>query len=597
MIELGVDAPFRSAFLTGAKAQLWQRGDCFYLRNTLPFPTKPRTLFDWLEKWSVLRADTLFIAERSGDKWSGYTYREFSDIVAGLADYLTLKCSEDAVAACAPNSVDLLLLTFACHAASIPIAVLNPRWLSSAQGHSTLAYALGVTGARNLFCAENIDTLDLPALGDVNVQLLSELVSRFKRQDAEASRSKPIGRKMATGSSVAKYLFTSGSSGRPKCVPLSHGNLASAATTAAMVSVDSRPYRAVDWLPWHHVMGGNISIGRALVRGGTLYIDDGNPSPAGIKRSVANFADMRPTTISSVPIAVDALSTELANQPEAANTVFASISLIGFGGAALSRTVAARIQSLSVQHTGQRTAILSGYGATEASGPALGVFWETDRPDILGIPYPGITAKLSPIGDDLYDLALAGPTVFGGYLGAANDCFDDEGYYRTGDRVRLERNEEHGAILSFAGRATEEFKLATGTWVRSGELKADLAAHFDFPGSHWAVIGEGADRASALCWLSNENIADLTELELSDHLKTFNCNRSSAAQITRVLAFAGPPCAISGEVTDKGSINVQRVLITRADAITTLNEHSANSFIIENKMSSATPQGCGATQS
>jgi feruloyl-CoA synthase len=556
------DAPFRSAYLTGSHARVWHEGDVIFLRNELTLPEEPRTLCGWLDHWSQERPDALFIAERAVDGWQGLTFAQTRTRALRIARTLDKTIARrTAIAAAASNSVNLLSLILACHYGDRPIAVLNPRWLSSEIGRSNLEYGLSIVDAEHVFvdgdAATSLQTGATATFADLGA------LCRSADTDRRAFRDRPH----PSPAGVAKYLFTSGSSGRPKCVPQTHAMLAAAAGSAARVSIDPRPYRAIDWLPWHHVMGGNISVGRALARGGTLYIDDGGPSREGSRRTLENAAAVGPTSLSSVPIALEHLVDEFEIRPQLAAQLLESLSLVGFGGAALSRPVATRLQRLAVAINGMRMPILSGYGATEASGPALGVFWEADDPEVLGIPYPGVTAKLTPIGEGVFDLALQGPTIFSGYLGVPSKCFDEDGFFCTGDRVRFQVDDDHGGLLRFAGRASEEFKLATGSWVRAADLRRDLANHFQTTGAHWAIFGEGQREAVALAWLSVPDAVQLGRDDAIVRLAAFNQGKPSSMRIAALGVIVGAPSLAQGELTEKGSINPVAAKTVRAELL------------------------------
>src|SRR5262249_27743325 len=151
-----------------------------------------------------------------------------------------------------------------------------------------------------------------------------------------------------------------------------------------------------------------------------------------------------------------------------------------FGGASLSQHTWDTLDTLSLAARGTKIPMLCGLGATE-TGPAVTFTAAAmGRSGVIGLPLAGNLIKPGP-GAGKLEIRVRSPSVTPGYWRApalTAAAFDDEGFYRLGDAVRLIDIEDPPRGLMFDGRIAEDFKLASGTWVSVGPLRAELTAAF-----------------------------------------------------------------------------------------------------------------------
>jgi feruloyl-CoA synthase len=385
---------------------------------------------------------------------------------------------------------------------------------------------------------------------------------------------------------IAKILLTSGSTGRPKGVINTHGNIAAAMQMVRMVSEPFDPDRThtiIDWLPWHHAFGGNAQFNSILSVAGTLYIDTGRPMPGMFEATIENLREISPTSFACVPAAFGALATALERDADLRGKFFKNMRALGYGGALLPQPIWERMQRVTVQEIGEQLPFGTGWGMTETTATGVAVYWNTARTGLLGLPQPGATLKLVPIGDRL-ELRIKGPHIMPGYyraeaLNAA--AFDDEGYFKTGDAVRWVDAERPLEGLEFAGRIAEDFKLLSGTWVQASIVRRDLVEALQPFVSDAVICAPDHSWLGALVWLAAPDDAK-TRAGLAQRLAEFNqARQGSADTIARLLVLKVPPSAEAGEITDKRSINQRLVMQRRADDVALLYRDPIDAQIIQ----------------
>jgi feruloyl-CoA synthase len=387
--------------------------------------------------------------------------------------------------------------------------------------------------------------------------------------------------------SVAKILFTSGSTGVPKGVINTHRMICSNQQMIAQVFgfLQDEPPVIVDWLPWNHTFGGNHNVGIALYNGGAYYIDEGKPGPGFIAETVRNLREIPATVHFNVPKGYEDLLPALRADRRLCETFFSRMRLLFYAGAGLSQPVWDAYRALALETCGERIIMVTGLGATETSPMALQTTWETDRAGVIGIPVPGVELKLAPQAGKL-EARVRGPSVTPGYWKQPEltaKAFDEDGFYRFGDAVRFVDPGNVNKGFLFDGRFSEDFKLATGTWVSVGPLRARILAHFA-PYVRDAVI-TGHDRGDVgmlvfadmdacrlLCpglppgsptpeVLSHEAVRERFQALLDSFAAQAT---GSSNRVVRAVLPEEPPSLDAGEVTDKGSLNQHAVLERRA---------------------------------
>jgi len=238
-----------------------------------------------------------------------------------------------------------------------------------------------------------------------------------------------------------------------------------------------------------------------------------------------------------------------------------------------------------VRTVGERISFASGYGATETGPTATNVHWPNQTMGLLGLPLPGTTVKLTPSQGRL-EFRVKGPQVSPGYFNAPEAtaaAFDDEGFYRLGDAARFADPERPEAGLMFDGRLSENFKLASGTFVNAGAIRVAAVSAIGGAATDAVVCGEGEVGIGLLIFLNApfcRTLAGPGPATTWDHpavidavragLERFNAGASGGARIARALILEDAPDAPSGEITDKGYINQTLSRARRAEDIARL---------------------------
>jgi feruloyl-CoA synthase len=391
---------------------------------------------------------------------------------------------------------------------------------------------------------------------------------------------------------VAKVLYTSGSTGMPKGVINTHGMLCSNQTMIeqAWPFVHGQRIVLLDWLPWNHTFGGNHDFNLVLCQGGTFYIDGGRPAPGLIEQTVQNLHDVSPTIYFNVPVGYTMLLPYLEKDEALARKFFVEMRLIFYAGAALSQDLWERLENLSIRITGKRVPMISSWGSTETAPAATVGHALIERAGVIGLPPPGVELKFVPSGSKL-EIRVKGPNVFPGYWARPNltrAAFDDEGFYRIGDAAKLAAANDPAQGIVFDGRVAEDFKLSSGTWVHVGGLRiAALAAAA--PALQDAVVtGQDRDFIGLLAWpninalkqictdqsLHGDPAKLLAFAAVREHVRkgiaAHNAAQAgSSGRIARVLLMPEPPSIDANEITDKGYIN-QRAVLERRKALVDL---------------------------
>jgi feruloyl-CoA synthase len=340
----------------------------------------------------------------------------------------------------------------------------------------------------------------------------------------------------------------------------------------------------VDWSPWHHTAGGNHNFGFVLYNGGTLYIDEGKPTPGAIETTVKNLREIATNWYFTVPRGYEALLPFFRADARLRETFFSRLKVLWFAGAALSQSVFDEMQELALAACGQRIMFLTGLGSTESAPMAIARMWQSRDSTNMGVPVPGVELKLVPSEGKL-EARLRGPNIMPGYWRQHDltaQAFDDEGFYKLGDALKFEDPTDPRAGLLFDGRVAEDFKLTTGTWVNVGPLRARLLARLEPYARDVVVAGADRDEIGALIFPNLETCrklaaaADVTcdarvRKELRARLSAFaRTSTGSSNRVCRAILVGEPPSLDAGEMTDKGSINQRAVLERRADLVAEL---------------------------
>ena len=530
--------------------------------------------------------DRTFLAERGPDgAWQRLSYAEAwaraSAIGAWLVDHG--RDPERPVAILSGNTIAHALFSFGAMMVGRPVAPVSPSYSLLPEARERLRHVAALLQPEFVFAqspAHHGSAREVPELAAATWIAAGPAAGCLDLAELERARA-GAAFDLAFGSvradSIAKILFTSGSTGAPKGVINSHGGLAAAiAASGAIVNPGRQPPVLLDWLPWHHTMGGNQSLHSVLRDAGTLYIDDGRPTRDGFGRTLRNLAEIAPTSLQNVPIGFPLLVEALEGDSALRDRFFSRLRYLSYAGAGLAPEIWVRMQALAVAATGQNIAFVSGYGATEAGPGIATLHWFREGTGVIGLPLPGVEMKLLPAGDR-YEARIRGDNVTPGYYRQPEltaSAFDAEGFYRLGDAVQFVDPDDPAQGLRFAGRLAENFKLANGSWVAVGELRAALLAALAPLVDDLVVAGQDRTDIRVLLWPSLAG-RQCAPQDLQDRIDTalagFNAGRTAAShRIAGHALLDSPPSLAAGELTDKGSVNQRAALRHRAAEVESL---------------------------
>jgi feruloyl-CoA synthase len=585
-----------------------------YLRPLQSLTDFPVRLTDRLHHWANAAPDRLFMAERAaGGGWRKITYAELLAASRHIASALLARdlSAERPIVILSGNSIDHALVSFGAMVAGVPFCPVSPAYSLISRDFSKLAYLMKLLTPGLVF----VDDADQYAAAlQANVPAGIELViSRGSLPDRAATRladllATPLhpgldGAQQATGpDTIVKFLLTSGSTGNPKAVVNTQRMLCAnqVMIRETMAFLKEEPPVIVDWLPWNHTFGGNHNVGLVLFNGGSLYLDAGKPTPDGIEETVRNISEISPTVYFNVPKGYESLLPYLRDDADLRQSFFGRLQAMFFSGAAMSPFVWNSLDELSVRQTGFRVPMLTGLGATETAPLCLCATPRSSRSGHIGLPVLGNEVKLVP-GNGKLELRTRGPNVTPGYwrqpqLTAA--AFDEEGFYKFGDAARPADTTDLAAGLDFDGRIAEDFKLASGTWVSVGPLRARFIAACAPLVRDVVIAGINRDEISALVILDLDGCRLVNPALASDDIAAFardalvrnafrqrfaafqSAATGSSTRIARAWLLDTPLSIDRGEVTDKGSINQRAVLDHRSHLVEALYSPTLGADVI-----------------
>src|SRR5438874_11264692 len=556
--------------LAPAAVNLERRGGDTYLRSPQKLAPYSRCVTEWLSRWSDKAPERDFLAERKGEAWRKISYREAYGAARRIGQALLERGlnAERPVAILSDNSIEHALLALGTMHVGIPSAPISPAYSLMSQDYGKLKYIFELLQPGLVFAADPVKFA--PALAAVGAQstAVSDLLETNPGSVMEREHLK------VKGETVAKILFTSGSTGQPKGVINTHAMLCANQQQLAQCwpFVEDRPPVVVDWLPWNHTFGGNHNFNLILRNGGTLYIDGGKPMPGLVETTVKNLADVSPTLYFNVPRGYDLLLPYLERDEKLRQSFFRELDVLFYAAASLPQNLWDRLKKLG----GPRLAMLSAWGSTETSPLATSVHFHMDRPGVIGLPIPECELKLVPTAGKL-EVRVRGPNVMPGYYkrpDLTREAFDGEDFYRIGDAVKFADADEPAKGIVFDGRVAEDFKLSTGTWVNAGAIRVKLIAAGDPLIQDAVITGHDRNEVGALVFLSAaaKNLSsDEIREKLEDALSKLSAETGSASRPARLMAVSEPPSIDANEITDKGYMNQRAVLERRAALVEELH--------------------------
>jgi len=589
-----------------------------YLRAETDLQPCAARMTDRLLHWAASDPQRLFMARRerladgtTGD-WRRITYGEALQAARAIGQALLDRglSAERPLALLSENSLEHALLALGCLYAGVPYCPVSPAYSTVSQDYDKLRHVLDTLTPGLVFAADGARYARAIAAtvkpGTEVVLAQGELPGREVTRWSTLLDTQPTpavdAAMQATGpDTITKFLFTSGSTKLPKAVINTHGMWCAnqQQMRQSMPVLAEEPPVLVDWLPWNHTFGGNHNVGLVIYNGGSLYIDDGKPTPALMAETLRNLREVAPTLYFNVPTGFEAIAHAMKADPVLRRNLLSRVRMFFYSGAALAQPVWDLLHEMQEAEVGERIVMGTGLGMTESSPFAVFVTNPQVKSGHLGLPCPGMELKLVPV-DGKVEVRYKGPNVTPGYWRspeATAEAFDEEGFFRTGDAVQWIDPSDHHLGLRFDGRIAEDFKLATGTFVSVGPLRARIIAA-GAPYVQDAVItGLNRHEVGALL-LPTPAVRKLAGLpddaplqsvlesapvqahfqKVADQLAAQATG--SANRVARLHLMHEPPSIDKGEVTDKGSIN-QRAVLKHRDALVQAFHDDALPFTIK----------------
>jgi feruloyl-CoA synthase len=569
------------------------------LRPVAELAPYPPRVTDPLEQWAARTPEATLVARRGADgAWQRISYRLALERVRALAAGLArLELNaERPLLILSGNSIEHLLLGLAAMYLGVPYCPVSVAYSQSTSDLSRLRYVVELLTPGLIAAfgdgpfARAIDATvpsGTPVLGD-SLELAGRQSLKLSDLDTGSTGAAEVAHQRTGPDTVVKFLLTSGSAGRPKPVITTNRMLCSnqVMLREALPFVTGQPPVLVDWLPWNHTFGGSHNVGLVLFNGGTLYIDDGKPTPKAFAETLRNLREISPTIYFNVPKGFEMLAPHLQQDQALRESFYRQLRTCFFSGAGLLQHVWDALDGAARAAGPRRIPVLSGFGATETAPAVTFTTPEEDRAGIIGRPAAGNVLKLAPVEDKL-ELRVHGPNLTPGYWRQPERnaaAFDEEGYYRFGDAVRLLDAEDPARGLIFDGRLTDDFKLASGTWVSVGPLRSALLAALAPLAQDVVIAGLNRDFVAVLIvpdlracanalGQAPRNIDPVAIVNdpvlrqrcvamLKAHGEAYPGN---STRVERAILLAAPLSFDHGEITDKGSVN-QRAVLQRRNA-------------------------------
>ena len=348
-----------------------------YLKQRHAPGERPKTVPHCLDDKAAEHPDRVFLKERNPatDRWDELTYGEAKTASDALAQaFLDMGAGPDApVMILSGNSIRSAMVMMAAQKAGAPAAPISVAYSLMSTDFEKLKHCFSVVKPAVIYTEHltpfknALDALDLTDVkvvasdtdGD-NKALKYDDLAETQPTDAVASAMGTL-----TDETIAKYLFTSGSTGLPKPVPTTQGAMCTMIGGYEGLRFDERDPdfdpeyvdQVLDWLPWNHISGSNVNFNAALWVGATFWIDGGKPTPALFGETIRNVRECKPSTFGTAPIALAMLCEAMEEDDELLQAFFKNMRQIGYGGATLSDDLYDRLQTLAIKATGQRVPI------------------------------------------------------------------------------------------------------------------------------------------------------------------------------------------------------------------------------------------------
>ncbi len=589
-----------------------------YLQAELPLGAYARRLTDFLVHWADTEPERTFMARRAqlGDgrtgDWQHISYAQALDGARRIGQALLDRqlSAERPVVILSENSLEHALMALGCIYAGVPYCPVSPAYATVSQDYDKLRHVLDTLTPGLVFAADGARygrAIAATVGQDVEVVLAQGALADRKSTSFEdlrattATDAVDAAMHAVRPDTISKFLFTSGSTKMPKPVINTHrmwcANLQQ--ITLSLPVLAEAPPVFVDWLPWNHTFGGNHNVGLTLQHGGTLYIDDGKPTTALIGETLRNLREVAPTLYFNVPTGFEMIALAMKSDAELRRKLLSRVRMFFYSGAGLAQPIWDSLHQTAEAEVGERIVMATGLGMTESAPSAMFTNSADVKAGDIGAPVPGMTLKLVEV-DGKTEVRYRGPNVTPGYWRseqATRDAFDEEGYLCTGDAVQWIDPDNIHRGLRFDGRIAEDFKLATGTFVSVGPMRAKVivtgapyvqdvvltglnmkeVGALIFPSPACREVSGLGPNASWSEVLASEPVRSRMQAVIDQLAREAT---GSANRIARALLLAEPPSIDKGEVTDKGSINQRAVLKHRDALVQALHDGSAPGIIL-----------------
>lgn len=581
-----------------------------YVRATQDLQPHPVRLTDRLAHWAQTTPDRTWMAQRvknadgSLGDWRHISYQEAWQSARRIAQaLLDRRLSADRpVVMLSENDLEHALLSLGCLVAGVPQCTVSAAYSTVSKDYDKLRHAIDTLTPGLVFASSGerfAAAINATVGADVEVALIEGTLpgrstTPFSALLAtEATPAVDAAHAAITGDSIAKFMFTSGSTKAPKAVIVTHGmwaaNLQQMNQSMPVLTEDDLVL--VDWLPWNHTFGGNHNFGIVIYNGGTLYLDEGKPMPAGMAETIRNLREIAPTVYFNVPTGFEVLAHTMKTDAQLRKNLLSRVKMFFFAAAALSQPIWDALFEVAEQEVGERIVMNTGLGMTEGCPFCVAVNSPNVQAGDIGVPTPGLELKLVPV-DGKTEVRYRGPNITQGYwrnAEATREAFDEEGFYCSGDAVKWIDEADHNKGLKFDGRIAEDFKLSTGTFVSVGPMRAKIIAACAPHVQDAVITGINLKEVGALL-IPTPHIRTLAGLpsdaSLPQVLESAPVQQhfqqvinqlaaqatGSATRVARMHLMAEPPSLDKGEITDKGSINQRAVLKHRANLVEAMHE-------------------------
>lgn len=592
------------------------RDQVLYLHPKEQLKNYPQKLTDRLIHFAQTKPEHIFAAKRNTQgEWVKLSYADTLQRAWHIAQALHNRnlSEQRPLLILSGNDLEHLTLSMAAMLAGVPFSAISPAYSLISQDFGKLKHVFDVLTPGMVYandgqafakaiqnCAQTEVEIvtNKGILGEHSCTSFQSLLDTSVTNVQEYYQS-------LDEHQIAKFLFTSGSTKLPKAVPTTHLMLSvnQQMLLQTFPEFEETPPVLLDWLSWHHTFGGSHNVGIALYNGGTIYIDDGKPVAGKFDETIRNLKEISPTVYLNVPKGWEELTDALEKDAELRDRFFAKVKILFFAGAALSEAGWNRLDRIAQEHCGEKIRIMSGLGMTETAPSCAFTTGPLVMAGFIGYPAPGCEIKLVPYGDKL-EFCVRGKHVMKGYWRLNADqqsiVFDEEGFFHTGDAVRLVDVNDPTQGLMYDGRIAEDFKLNTGTFVNVGTIRNKVLIQGNRLIQDVCITGSNLNAIGFLIFPKLDACAEYAALSLTENsaeqilkhpkvqlwfrqfLMTFNKDATGSSNRASMLyLMTEPPQLDAGEVTDKGNLNQGNIIKRRAEKIEELyQKQTENSLII-----------------